>query len=236
MIFFIFSVTSSAQVDDIQKEARNLFSSSDSNIKSLNLTGFKDGGIEIRLYLANKGDEWKGICYYPSSQEKIRMEGGVVEGNLLLDEFDRDDNVFGMWLIDFKNPGYNAKWRNIAGSRTFDIKFYELNYLPENNYAVAKMYSGHLLNDDFEIILMDYHKNKLKGNFINIRQKEYLKNNIECNDQACDSFTVNVKNNKIKKLICNRKENDIISITVFNNTGTQFKSEIAEVNKLKFAN
>jgi len=236
LIFFIFSVTSSGQIDEIQKETSKSFSSSTANNSDLSLVGYKDGGIEIRLYLSKNNDDWKGICYYPSSEEKIKLEGGMVNGKLILDEFDRDSDIIGMWLINMDSAIYKARWRNIAGSKLIDIQFHKLKNQFEKVQTIAGFYRGQLLNDNFEIVLINNPDNTLKGNFINLRQKEYLKNDIECNDPKCDTFIVNIQNNKIKKLICNKNGNDIISINIFNNSGTQFHSEVKKIHELEFEN
>lgn len=236
LIFFILPFASVAQSDKIQKEAIKLFSSSVSNIRKLSLTGFKDGGIEIELYLVNNDDDWKGICYYPSSHEKIKLAGGIVEGNLILDEFDYQNEIIGMWLIDINDERYNAKWRNVSGSKSFDIEFRQFDKLPEPAVNTVRFYKGKLLNDSFEIILSKDYNNKLKANLINIRQNKYLKNNIGCLDPQCDSFNIGIKDNKIKKLLCNKNDDSNIDITVISKAGTQFKSTVKEVNRIEIAN
>ena len=233
LMFFIFSFASNAQNDEIQKEVIKLFPSSVSGIKIINLTGYKDGGIEIRLYLVNNNDEWKGICYYPSSQERIILEGGLVKGKLILDETDRQNETIGMWLIDLND--YKAKWRNIAGNKSFAIQFYKQKEQLKAKTIIAQIYRGKILNDDFEIILSGDFNKRLNGNFININQKSYLKNNIQCDDPQCDTFTVDFKNNKIKKLICNIDRNKNIEATVISKTGTNFKSKLRKTNELKLA-
>ena len=236
LIFFIFSFTSNGQIDEIGKETSKSFSAVAASTADLALYGYKDGGIEIRLFLSNKDDDWEGICYYPSSDEKLKLEGGMIDGKLILDEFDRDNNTIGMWMINMDSAAYKARWRNVAGSKLIDIQFHKLKNKPENNRTKAVFYKGQLLNDDFEIVLINNPDNTLTGNFINLRQKEYLKNDIKCLDSGCDTFVVNIQNSDIKKLLCNKNADGSISVVTFDNSGTQFKSELTKINELVFEN
>ena len=226
-----------AQEDKLSKEVLSLFSpAATSGI--VRYYCYFDNKYEVQLYLANNDTEWKGICYYPTGNTKLYLQGEYDDEKLLLYETDSLNRPAGTWLLDVSAPAKTARWRNIDGSVTFTMPLYVAGEYQDNReYSNNNLsfYAGKIFGDEYVLTL--YNSGNPKSSLLNVTKHFYINNKTVCLDDNCDKFEILTKDfDEIKKLYC-RKNNDItMKIKITNYLGTISSAVFNLMESLKLEN
>ena len=230
-ILLLFSFGVGAQSISVQKEVNSLIKGT--NTKKLNLYGYFDNKYEIHLYLIHNDSEWAGICYYPSSDTKINLEGGLVKNKLILNESDEDNDNLGMWQIDLNEPDYKAKWMNPSGSVSFDLVM-KANANSVKNTMTVDTYEGNIINSKYNIVIYNVDKNIKRANVINLDDARYLSNIVKCKNENCTDFDILMTDDKkIKRLECHKSGNGNLQVDIYNQFITKFTTGLKKINSVK---
>jgi len=230
LAFIVLGLSLHAQSAELEKEALELLSGN--MVKQLNLYGYFENKYEVQLYLVHDDSEWQGICYYPSSNTKLMLEGGKVNNKLILNETDSISDNLGMWSIDLKDEVYSAKWMNISKSVDFTIYLRVLNKINKDlDFRInsAESYMGKFINEDYTLTMFNIGFDDKKANICNIKNHYYLKSSVKCLNASCNSFEILIdKNNKnkINKLECDNSTGKNLEVKISNRFKTKFTSTI----------
>lgn len=225
-LYLIFSVclSLSGQSPQLIKEAKELFADA-RNIINVELYGYLGNENEIQFYLAYNENEWRGFCYYPSSNTKIKVEGGIVRNNLILDETDRNNMKIGMWMIGIDQIDHPAKWRDISGKVSYDLilrKLNDANKAMEYRHSYCSIYEGTIDDQNYQLKTYFNHGNKLRTSFMNYGRMFYYPSVAECIDQGCTSYKLEIESEEgIKDIVFSPESHKLIKALVKYNDSRQ---------------
>ncbi len=228
-----FSLNLEAQNVLLQKEVTSLLHGT--NTQKLILYGYFDNKFEVQLYLIHDNKDWAGVCYYPSSDTKINLEGGMIDDKLILNESDSLQDNIGMWKIDINEPEITAKWMNPSGRLHFDMIL-----KPIANKKIAKellsvdTYEGEIINNNYNIIIYNIDRNIKKAVILNLNKAKYLTNVVKCKNKNCTDFNIIINGDKkIRRLECHQEENNILKINIYNQFITKFTAKLKKISSFE---
>ena len=237
IILLQISLNLKAQSTLLQNEVKSLFTKSIQNQNTIELYGYFNECYEVQLYLVNCEEEWKGICYYPSSKTKIKLEGGIVNNNLILDELNDENEKIGMWLIEINNINYQANWMNISKNLKFTINLKKLtktNKILESTNSLVNTYIGKISNNSYSITTYRNKEVVTKVDLVNIDKAIFIQNKINCTSPDCRLYTATIYNNEnIKKIEFKSDGNKKLSAKSINQFGTNFSSIFNKTGTIK---
>lgn len=223
----------------IRPELEKLFSNPAGISQQFDLYGYKNGINEIQIYLAGTEEEWKGICFFPSSNDKINLEGGIVNNKLVLNELSDDGQTIGMWQIDLNHKPVKGMWRNNDGSKDFVLELKELNKLNktlEIRNDEVDIYDAHFINQDYQLISTRNSGKIKKVSIINLSKSTIKNSHITCLSDRCNTFEIKFDNpNSLNKLLCKKNNNDL-DLIIWDNKRTKFKGKAILKNSIKLQN
>lgn len=236
ILILVFSVfVANSQSKAMEKEVKAMFRGQ--NVETVHLVGCFNNLHRVELHLANNGDEWKGIAFYPSSNTKLLLDGGVLKNNLLLDELDSDNESVGKWFIALDKNNYPAKWSNTIKSIQYEIELTKLNRTDktsDSRTVYSERYKGEILGEKYDFLIYKDGYNKYKANILDVANKEFVRNTIRCLDDDCKAFDVIVKSDKhLKSLNCQFVEKGAIKATAKNHAGNEESSVLKKNYILK---
>lgn len=222
----IFSVylSLSGQSAQLINETRELFPDV-KNIISVELYGYLGNENEVQLYLAYDENEWRGFCYYPASNTKIKVEGGIVRNNLILDETDGNDMKIGMWMIGIDQIDHPAKWRDISGKVSFDLilrKLNDANKAMEYRHSYCSIYEGTIDDQSYQLKTYINHGNNLRTSLMNYGKMFYYPSIPECIDPGCTTYKLVINSEEgINEIVFSPVSHKLIKALVKYDGGTQ---------------
>ena len=220
----LFSFHLSGQSVELINEARALFQDN-KNIINVELYGYFSDENEVQLYLAYDENEWRGFCYYPVSDTKINVEGGIVRNNLILDETDSNDMKKGMWMIGIDRINPPAKWRDVSGKVSFDLilrKLNKANKALDYRHSYCSIFEGVIDNQNYQLKVYVNHGKDIRTSFMNYGKMFYYPSVPECIDQECSSYKLPIKSEEgIREIIFSPESHKVIKALVKYENGKQ---------------
>lgn len=231
LLFFIsYSINSQSPI--LQKDVKSLLTSK--NTETIDLYGYFDDKYEVQLYLIHDDVEWEGVCYYPSSKTKIKLEGGAIKDNIILNEIDNGGTIVGRWIIEIKKHNKPAKWMNISGSKKYNLNLTLLNKSNKSldfRFASVDSYLGNIINNDYSLTVFNVSNSIHKANLVDLKNGIHLVNTVKCTSPSCNEFEIIMSGNKkIKKLECKVNEEGKLDIDIYNQFVTKFTTTLKRVN------
>ncbi len=206
------------------------------NTEKMNLIGYFDNKYEVQLHLIHNDKDWKGICFYPSSNTKINLEGGMVDNQLILNESIEDNDDTGMWKINIAGDNYKAKWMNSSGSVSFDLTLSPFSN-NKTKRAINSMkidtYTGNIINSDYDIMVYNIDRNTKKANVINLKDARNLSSNVKCKNDDCSDFDIIISGDKkIKRLECHAEKTGVLKVDIYNQFITKFTTKLKKISSV----
>ena len=201
--------SSYGQSEQIIRDARALFDKP-VNINSISLHGFFSDENEVQLHLAYDDDSYRGFCYYPSSDTRIIVEGGIVRNKLILYETDMNNIKIGMWKIDVDQTEHKAVWRDVLGKSSFNTVLRKMDL--ENSELVfsgpyCTAYDARIEGQEYRLRIYRIRGQKIRTTFMNYDKRYYYPLVSKCLDDNCNSFNISLESSGGKREI------------IFNDTG-----------------
>lgn len=195
--------SSYGQSEQLLKDARALFDRTE-NINTISLHGFFSEENEVQLFLAYDEDSYRGFCYYPSSDTRIPLDGGIVRNKLILYETDKDNIKIGMWKIDVDQTEHKALWRDVQGKSSFDVILRKIdlnNHEPAFNEPCYSTYDANIDGQYYRLRIYRIRGQNIRSTFMNYGKRYYYPLISKCLDDKCKIFKMDLESSDGKREI-----------------------------------
>ena len=205
----------------------------------LQYEAFADNKYRIKLHLEREDSLWQGMCYYPSSNTKLYLQGDGKDNELLLFEKDSLGNASGVWLLNLNPENPTGKWRNINGTVEFTVSLMpagnKKNHTGNTDIEIF-FYHGKIFNDKY-ILTLYSDKTRPRASLLNASENIFITNKIKCADDDCNKFVIKTNHyDKIKKLECSKNNAITLKAEVSNHFDGKSTSVFNLMEKLKMKN
>ena len=109
----------------------------------LHLVGYFDDKLYVDMFLAHDDDEWVGELLFSGGQMRFDLEGGWVDEQLILLEYDADGQQSGTWKIDKQLEQYVGAWTNPESSMDFNLIMFDELWNPDFQKDWYRQYTSY---------------------------------------------------------------------------------------------
>jgi len=124
-MFFLVLMQAGTQNDTLWKNELNEKLDSDQKTEYLHLVGYFNNYFFSEMKVAFDDQFWVGMFSIPDQDLSYYLEGGMVNGKILLMEYDNDEQLIGYWSLAKEQEKYLCKWSNIANSMDFEMEMFD---------------------------------------------------------------------------------------------------------------
>ena len=190
-----------AQVDKDWKHELAEQLESDHSVEYLQLVGYFNDYFFAQMRFAFDEDHWTGFISFPDDNIQFELDGGYVNDELVLVEYDKEGQQSGYWKIKRDHEKYICSWQSNSGKMTHEIVMVDELWNPglEKTYSQEiRSYTGNFGNMLLEIFI---HRNVADSTFVSVfdpTSRTMVGIKYKCLNNSCNSVSLDFDNMKDK--------------------------------------
>jgi len=191
LLLFISYGIGITQNDDVWKNDLAEKLQSEEDCKFLHLVGYFNDYFFTEMKFAYDDQDWVGNISLSDQGIQYKLEGGKVNGQILLIEYDENDQHIGYWTISKEREKYICTWKNIRGSMGFELEMFEELWNPglEKDYGQEfASFIGTVDSNEIGIYTKKTMSGKLEIEVFDNGKNTFIPISWDCNNNNCSEL------------------------------------------------